>query len=268
MEWNVKNAVNVNVERQHLNKILKEIRGSVDEVNNRVDAAADGLGQVQSGLTTTITKVINNTLPAGELATQVTLTGDVTGQSVKVPGQNAVTINTTLSQSYVSEAPIDGNYYWRFQGTWALVPDAVVNLATLPDNGYVVITDGGVWQSRSIISADDDRIIVLNGDGNLDNTSIDLAEVVPTTGGSLLITEYDLYGRRVAEAAAVLSDLSDVNLTGIEDGDTLVWEAASSSWVVGEGGGRPILPVVTGEIVGGQPVFVYLDDGSLVYTEI
>lgn len=29
-----------------------------------------------------------------------------------------------------------------------------------------------------------------------------------------------------------------------------------------------VLPVVTGEIDNGQPVFVYADDGSLIYTEI
>lgn len=29
-----------------------------------------------------------------------------------------------------------------------------------------------------------------------------------------------------------------------------------------------VLPVVTGEIVSGQPVFVHADDGSLIYTEI
>lgn len=29
-----------------------------------------------------------------------------------------------------------------------------------------------------------------------------------------------------------------------------------------------ILPVVTGEISGGQPVFVYQEDGSLVYAQV
>lgn len=31
---------------------------------------------------------------------------------------------------------------------------------------------------------------------------------------------------------------------------------------------KAALPLVTGEIDGGQPVFVYADDGSLIYTEI
>lgn len=34
------------------------------------------------------------------------------------------------------------------------------------------------------------------------------------------------------------------------------------------GGVGGVLPVVTGEIASGQPVFVYLDDGSLVYAEV
>lgn len=29
-----------------------------------------------------------------------------------------------------------------------------------------------------------------------------------------------------------------------------------------------VLPVVTGEIINGQPVFVYADDGSLIYSEV
>lgn len=36
----------------------------------------------------------------------------------------------------------------------------------------------------------------------------------------------------------------------------------------GTGGAGGVLPVVTGEIAGGQPVFVYLDDGSLVFAEV
>lgn len=36
----------------------------------------------------------------------------------------------------------------------------------------------------------------------------------------------------------------------------------------GLGGSGGVLPVVTGEILGGQPVFVYLDDGSLVYAPV
>ena len=35
-----------------------------------------------------------------------------------------------------------------------------------------------------------------------------------------------------------------------------------------DGGGGVVLPLVTGEIVVGQPIFVILDDGSLVYSGV
>lgn len=35
-----------------------------------------------------------------------------------------------------------------------------------------------------------------------------------------------------------------------------------------EGGGGVVLPLVTGEIIVGQPIFVILDDGSLVYSGV
>lgn len=209
MKWTVVNAQSRDVERQHLNKILKEIESSYTLVNDRVNQTNNNLGNVQNGLTTTITKVINNVLPAGDLATQVTLTGAVTGVSVKVPGQNAVTINTSLSEDFVTEAPIDNNRYWRYQGNWELVPPAVVNLGNMPGTGYVVITSAGLYQNRTIVSADDTRIVVLNGDGDLDNTSIDLAEVPDDGTGILQRTSFDEYGRKTGTADATTDDLEE-----------------------------------------------------------
>lgn len=257
MEWNVKNAVNPNVERQHLNKILKEISGSYADVNARLTAAAEGLGNVQSGLTTTITKVINNTLPAGDLATQVTLTGDVVGTSTKVPGQNAVTINTVLSGSYVGEAPIDGNIYWRFQGGWQQVPDAVANLATLPDNGYLVIDENGVYQSRSIVSADEVNIVVTNGDGNLGDTTINLAEVPDDGTGVLQLTSFDIYGRKTGTAEATTDDLP-------EGTTNLYWKEAP---IDGEIYGRKDAEWVVVEATGGFVPY-FIPDGQIFFVPI
>lgn len=53
-----------------------------------------------------------------------------------------------------------------------------------------------------------------------------------------------------------------------EDGDIWVYRDTVAQFVpepggdIGSGG---VLPIVTGEILSGQPVFVYLPDGSLVY---
>lgn len=46
---------------------------------------------------------------------------------------------------------------------------------------------------------------------------------------------------------------------------TLTPDDGAQTITVAANGG--VLPVVTGEIVSGQPVFAYLDDGSLVYAE-
>ena len=60
----------------------------------------------------------------------------------------------------------------------------------------------------------------------------------------------------------LLSSLSDVDLTTTPpvSGDALVFDGAD--WVPGCGGGSGVLPLVTGEV---PPVFVYADDGSLIY---
>lgn len=66
---------------------------------------------------------------------------------------------------------------------------------------------------------------------------------------------------------AYLADLLDVSADLPAEGDRLTWDATLAVW-------KPapdtpsILPLVTGEIDGSQPVFVYADDGSLIYTEI
>lgn len=207
MEWIVKNAVNVDVERQHLNKILKEIKSQVDNVSSQINVTSEGLGNVQNTLTTTITKIINNTLPASELATTVTLTGDVIGTSTKVPGQNAVTIQTTLSGSYVKEAPLDSYAYWRFQGQWQAVPAAVQAIGNLAGPGYLTITDEGSYNVRTITSGDVDRIVITNGDANTGDTVIDLALVPDSGTGTLQLTDFDAYGRKTGTAAATTDDL-------------------------------------------------------------
>lgn len=246
MKWTVVNAQSRDVERQHLNKILKEIESSYTLVNDRVNQTNNNLGNVQNGLTTTITKVINNVLPAGELATQVTLTGAVTGVSVKVPGQNAVTINTSLSEDFVTEAPIDSNRYWRYQGNWELVPPAVVNLGNMPGTGYVVITSAGLYQNRTIVSADDTRIVVLNGDGDLDNTSIDLAEVPDDGTGVLQRTSFDEYGRKTGTASATTDDLT-------EGTTNLYWKEAPTDGQLYGRQNATWQPVITGGFV---PYFI------------
>lgn len=210
MEWNVKNALNRDVERQHLNKILKEISSGQLDLRTKVDAATAGLGSVQNNLSTTITKIINNTLPPSSLTTSVTLTGDVTGVSVPVLGQNAVTINATLTGDYLEDAPVNTYAYWRRFGQWEQVPPSLDLLAQIQGQGFTVYDDvNEAWYTRSILSADESRIIITDGDGLAADPTIDLATVTPEEQGQILGLEFDEYGRRTGEREVTTDDLEE-----------------------------------------------------------
>lgn len=110
MKWIVTNALNRDVEREHLNKILQEISKSVGTTASTVE---------------TITTTINNTV----LKTfTLSLAGDLTG-SVKVDGSGVFILNATLAQQYVTDAP-DAKSYLRTTGAWQLATTALVKETT------------------------------------------------------------------------------------------------------------------------------------------
>lgn len=78
----------------------------------------------------------------------------------------------------------------------------------------------------------------------------DLTDVTITSGGSLMKYGFDAKGRLSQASSATSDDLA-------EGTSNLYYTDARARRVV-------IFPVVTGEV---PPVLVYLDDGSLVYTE-
>jgi hypothetical protein len=124
MEWKVGNALNRDVERQHLNKILAEIRAALD-----------------ARTTTSSTPTTNTVSTVTRYAVArftITLQGDVTG-SAEVDGRNDVVIETTLGDTdFITDAPIDSRYYWRRNGEWQRVP---MNIAQRPDGvGLLVQT--------------------------------------------------------------------------------------------------------------------------------
>lgn len=212
MEWNVKNAVNRDIERQHLNKILKEVKAEQDRIVKRVDDASSGLNNVQNNLSSTIVKIINNTITPESMVTKVTLTGDVTGVSAPVPGQNAVTLQATLAKAYIEEAPLDAFAYWRRQGQWERVNPVIEQLTQIEGDGLVVWDSTNLtWYARQIETADTDRITIADGDGLAGNPIIDLA-TVPDGGvaPTLLKVTRDAWGRvdntEVATAADVPVD--------------------------------------------------------------
>lgn len=216
MDWNVVNARDRDVERQHLNKILKEIRAAVDKTLSDIGSLGGNLSQTQQQLTNTIIKVINNEVPLDKLVTSVTLTGDVTGTSEVVPGQNAVTISTELAGSFLTDAPNDANAYWRKAGQWEAVPSSLYYLTEISGSGYAIWDEVNLeWITRTIETADSSRIVVNDGDGLNDNTTIDLA-LVPDGGvaPNLLKITRDGYGRVTNTQQAKAIDVPVESLTG------------------------------------------------------
>lgn len=66
----------------------------------------------------------------------------------------------------------------------------------------------------------------------------------------------------------VNDDLGNASTDGLQEGaNNLYFTDQRARDAVGAVTGG-VLPVVTGEIDNGQPVFVYADDGSLIYSEI
>lgn len=113
MEWLVKNAINRDVERQHLNKILKEIKSTVDSIIILL------LHENKLRLLLRIQFREVHLLLLLQLVLKFTLDGNVTGTGSVVNG-NDVTITTTVDPSIlgIPEVPIDSNVYWRGQGQW------------------------------------------------------------------------------------------------------------------------------------------------------
>lgn len=87
-------------------------------------------------------------------------------------------------------------------------------------------------------------------DGTTQITSFDLTDVTLTSGGTLQRYGFDAKGRLSEQEAATTDNLP-------EGTTNLYYTDARAKRVV-------IFPVVTGEV---PPVLVYLEDGSLVYTE-
>lgn len=132
---------------------------------------------------------------------------------------------------------------------WKLIreiPANIQKLAELTGKGLAGRRDSGEWALRTLQQGA--GLKVENGDGDAGDPMVGLNEA---SIASLALADSAL--QSIQPGAGVSVDNSDpqnpiVSATG------------------GAGGG--ILPVVTGEIVSGQPVFLIADDGSLIYTEI
>lgn len=203
MEWKVVNAVSRDTERQQLNKILKEIRNRVTEVEEGAEDTAS-----------TITKLAKTISSLSSSSTtyvkKVVLTGDVVGTSSTVTADGTLSITTEVKAiaNTIDEAPNDGSAYWRVAEQWEAVPDNVYSLQWMEASGYMSWDDeNGEWNVRTFTAGD--GIVVTDGDGVADNTTISLEEVTTTSGGTLQLLAFDNYGRRVEEGNATTDDLEE-----------------------------------------------------------
>lgn len=103
----------------------------------------------------------------------------------------------------------------------ALYSDVTDIKAMIPSNAS---------SSNKLTTANDLRTETRTLDRRLD----DVEDVIPT-GASIsnqLVTESDLSSVEIDK----VEDINDVELTSIQDGQTLIWDATNSKWVNGQGG--------------------------------
>lgn len=194
MEWNVKNAVNRDVERQHLNKILADIRATV--------GSSGGLGEQD------VRRIVQGMLPTVSSvtpSTTVVLEGDVTGRGT---GRGTITVQATV-EGAITDAPIDATPYWRNSGNWESVPDALLALSNMEVGGLLVYDLENLVYTTAEITGVAGQIEVLNGDGSQGNPEIGLAEVTDAGGGQLRKFDKDDYGRVTGTSGATTDDLDE-----------------------------------------------------------
>lgn len=124
------------------------------------------------------------------------------------------------------------------------VPANLVKIAELIGKGFAARRGDGEWSLRTIEPGD--AVAVTNGDGEAGNPVIGLT----------------------TDALASLA-LADSAVQEVRPGPNITVDATDPRRpIISASGGGGVLPVVTGEIVAGQPVFLIADDGNLIYTEI
>lgn len=154
MEWIVKNAVSRDVERQHLNKILAEIKSAVSGATVTTPPAPSAPSYVSGGGSSggsSVSKPIT-----------ITLTGDVEGEG---SGTSTISIATQLTVDVVEEAPVDSFPYWRLNGAWSKVPTVITALTTFDADGFLSWnSEDGSYEARFILG-DEEWTTSINSNG-------------------------------------------------------------------------------------------------------
>lgn len=231
MKWLVTNALSRDVERQQLNKILKEIEDAVatnsqssSDTQGSVEDAVGAMveGNDEQGLSVTYDPT------TGKLNFAVNdfiirLTGDVTGQGT-VTGLRNVSIPVTIDPDKlgVEEAPNNSDAYWRTGRSWEMVPYSVRALSDVGtedlNEGFLSVSydaEGDIAYAVRDLEAVAGELTVSNGDGKAGNPTYGLADLADTGLGTApikLITR-DSKGRLEGTQDATAANLPYVDTT-------------------------------------------------------
>lgn len=225
MEWKVTNALNRDIERQNLNKILAEIRAAIDIRDaTQTTVTTDG-----ASIEDVVGKMVENNTESGIAVTYnygnkvldfavsdfiIRLTGDITGEG-EVSGLSGVSIATTIDPDLlgVPEAPIDNHFYWRWNGEWAMVNDTLATFADLKGTGFPAQhqhDDESIYELREF-EVEPGELVVTNPAGEAGNPLFGLADLADTGVGTSpvqLITR-DAKGRVEGTQDADTDDLPE-----------------------------------------------------------
>lgn len=221
MEWLVKNAVNRDVERQHLNKILQEIKSTIDGALKEIAkiGAAAGQQDIQGIVGTMVTgntergvgvtyNPQKKTLDFIAKDFTITLQGDVTGTG-EVTGLGSVIIDTAMAVSPV--APNDGEFYWQHGGGWEPVLPSVRDLQYIEGSGLIVRVESEENNGYEVraIEGTADQIDVVDGDGIAGNPTLSLADLIDAGGGTFKLVVRDTKGRILGSSDGTTDDVPE-----------------------------------------------------------
>lgn len=191
MEWKVTNALNRDVERQQLNKILAEIRAATNKPAPSTGTPAGNVkglvgemvsGNEEAGVTVTYNPS-KEVLDFAVSTFTISLIGDVTG-SVEIDGLRSGVLQTSIDQDLlgIPEAPVDDRQYTRGQQTWNSVSSALEDLSRLKATGFIQQTVDGALDddpdySVRVFDAVAGETVVINPDGSGGNVSYGLADL-------------------------------------------------------------------------------------------
>lgn len=221
MEWLVRNAVNRDVERQHLNKILQEIKATTEAFTKEL--AAVKAAAAQNGVQDAVGAMVEGNVERGISVNynaqdkklnflvkdfSIRLEGDVTGSGT-VTSLGSVVIDTVVAGG--AGAPNDGSFYWQFGGEWTVVPSAIEELQYVEGSGLLVRSeseDSNGYEVRTI-EGTTDEIEVTDGDGLAGNPTISLADLDDIGGGTFKLIVRDSKGRVEGSSDGTTDDVPE-----------------------------------------------------------